>query len=214
MKTARQILKKKQPVKAEMDRRFPRSLSDELWRKAETRLDGILKEYGPLSGGVRTHTDHYIFPAAAVYLTLCEVTRRENAYAVIENVAIRNSTETGRKLAKLMRLPGMKSFFVWVWGPMVKMLFGADSGFQNVFYPKKKGEYRVDITACPYCRYFTELGCPELTKIFCANDERCYGNLPGLEFMRTGTLGTGADRCDFCLRKTQGKSVNTNERPV
>ncbi len=48
---------------------------------------------------------------------------------------------------------------------------------------EKKGEYRMDVTACPYNKYLTVLGCPELTKIFCANDERCYGNLPGLEFI-------------------------------
>ena len=60
-----------------------------------------------------------------------------------------------------------------------------------------------------YCRrvnrcwpwYFTELGCPELTKVFCKNDERTYGNLPGLKFERTGTLGKGAQRCDFLIRK-------------
>lgn len=201
MKTAKQMLKAKQAVKEEMDRRFPRSLSDDLWNKAENRLVGILKKYASLSGGVRTHTDHYIFPSAAIYLTLCEVTSPENAYAVIENTAIEHSNEVGRKLANLMKLPGMKSFFVWFWHPMVKKLFGPDSGFQNVFYPKKKGEYRMDVIACPYCRHFTELGCPELTKIFCANDERCYGNLPGLEFKRNGTLGTGADRCDFYLKK-------------
>ena len=201
MKTAKQLLKAKQSIKAEIDRRFPQSLSDDLWYKAEIRLDGILKKYASLSGGVRTHTDHYIFPAAAIYLTLCGVTSRENAYAVIENAAIRNSTEVGRKLAKLMKLPGMRSLFVWIWSPMVKKLFGPNSGFKNVFYPKKKGEYRMDVTACPYCRYFAELGCPDLTIIFCANDERCYGNLPALEFKRTGTLGTGADRCDFYLKK-------------
>ena len=201
MKTAKQLLKAKQAVKEEMDKKFPQSLSDDLWNRAEIRLDGILKKYSSLSGGVRTHTDHYIFPSAAIYLTLCEVTGRENAYAVIENAAIRNSTEVGRKLAKLMKYPGMKGFFVFIWSPMVKKLFGPSSGFRNVFYPKKKGEYRMDVTACPYCRYFTELSCPELTKIFCANDERTYGNLPGLSFQRTGTLGTGADRCDFCLRK-------------
>ncbi len=55
---------------------------------------------------------------------------------------------------------------------MVKKLFGSNSGFKNVFYPKKKGEHRMDVDACPYCRYFTELGCLALTKIFCANDER------------------------------------------
>jgi len=201
LKTAKQMLKAKQAVKEEMDRQFPQSLSDDLWNKAEIRLDGILQKYSTLSGGVRTHTDHYIFPAAAIYLTLCGATSRENAYAVIENAAIRNSTEVGRKLAKLMKFPGMKHFFVWFWHPMVKKLFGPDSGFRNVFYPKKKGEYRMDVIACPYCRYFTELGCPELTKIFCANDERCYGNLPGLEFKRNGTLGTGANRCDFYLGK-------------
>ena len=70
---------------------------------------------------------------------------------------------------------------------------------------KKKGEYRMDIVSCPYWRYMTDLGCPELTKIFCDNDERVYGNLPGLKFERTGTLGKGAKRCDFYLRKVQTK---------
>jgi len=99
MKTAKQMLKAKQAVKEEMDRIYPQSLSDDLWNKAEIWLDGILQKYSALSGGVRTHTDHYIFPAAAIYLTLCEVTSQENAYTVIENAAIRNSTEVGRKLA-------------------------------------------------------------------------------------------------------------------
>ena len=42
---------------------------------------------------------------------------------------------------------------------------------------------------------------PALTRIFCTNDNRCYGSLPGIEFKRSGTLGTGANRCDFYLRK-------------
>ena len=59
----------------------------------------------------------------------------------------------------------------------------------------------MDVTACPYFHYFTELGCPELTKIFCENDELIYGNLPGIKFTRIGTLGKGAKRCDFYIRK-------------
>ena len=114
---------------------------------------------------------------------------------------VRNSMETGRKLAKMMGIPGMKSLFIKIWNPLTKKMFGADSGFKNVFYQNKKGEYRMDVVACPYNKYLTELGCPELTKIFCANDDRCYGNLPGIEFKKSGTLGTGAERCDFYLRK-------------
>lgn len=76
-------------------------------------------------------------------------------------------------------------------------------GFRNVFYPKKKGEYRMDIVECPYNRYFTELGTPELTQIFCINDECTYGDIPGLEFIRKTTLGTGGDKCDFYIRVSQ-----------
>ena len=186
-------------IKEKIDKQFPNS--DELWQKAEARLNGIMAKYPDLPKGVHMHTDNYIFPSAAIYLTLKEVTSQESAYAVVEESAIEHSTETGKKIAKMLKLPGMKSFFVKIWDPLTKKMFGPNSGFKNVFYPKKKGEYRMDVVACPYNQYFTELGCPELTKIFCANDNRTYGNLPGIEFKRSGTLGTGADRCDFYLRK-------------
>lgn len=147
------------------------------------------------------HTDSRILPSAAIYLTVKEAVGPEKAYQIIEDAAVRGCAEIEKKLQRLMKLPGMQSLFIKAWDPMTKKLFASGSGFQNVFYPKKKGEYRMDVTSCPYCRTFTELGCPELTKIFCENDERIYGRLPGLRFERTGTLGKGAERCDFCIRK-------------
>ncbi len=201
METAEKIMKKKAAVKAEIDKVLPRTQSDTLWREATAKLDGFLDRYGALPKGVHMHTDSRILPSAAIYLTVKDVIGIDNAYRVIENAAVQKCRSIEKKLRKLMKLPGMQSLFLKAWDPMTKKLFGSGNGFQNVFYPKKKGEYRMDVTACPYCRYFTELGCPELTKIFCENDERIYGNLPGLAFERTGTLGKGADRCDFCLRK-------------
>lgn len=199
MKTAKQMMEAKLFIKDEMDKQLPNS--NELWKKAEEKLHAIIEKYPDLPKGVHMHTDNYIFPSAAIYLTLKEVTSQEKAYAVIENAAIKHSTATGRKIAGMLKLPGMKSLFIKIWNPLTKKMFGSNSGFKNVFYPKKKGEYKMDVVACPYNKYFTELGCPELTKIFCANDNRCYMNLPGIEFKRSGTLGTGADRCDFYLRK-------------
>ena len=201
MKTAAQIMNSKRFIKAGMDARMPRAQSDALWQKAEHRLEEIMAQYAGIPKGERSHTDNYIFPAAAIYLTLKETMEQKAAYDVIESSAIGMTTKAGKKLAGLMRLPGMKSLFVGIWDPMTRKMFGPDNGFKNVFYPKMKDEFRMDILACPYCRYFTALGCPELTKIYCENDDRVYGNLPGLEFKRTGTLGTGADRCDFYLRK-------------
>ena len=196
--TAEQLMKKKVIIKQELDTQTPGS--DELWKKATERLSEIQKRYGELPRGMQPHINR-IFPAAAIYLTVKEELGEKAAFSVIENSAVKNCAGIERKLTKLMKVPGLPGLFVKMWDPMTKKIFGPDNGFSNVFYPKKKGEYRMDVISCPYFRYFTELGCPELTRIFCENDERIYGNLPGLKFERAGTLGKGAERCDFLMKK-------------
>ncbi len=196
---AEEIMEKKGHMKAELDKRTPHS--NELWRKATKRLEIMLDGHSGLPKGVRMHTDSRIFPAAAVYLTTREELGEQEAYAVVEEAAVRGCEGTAKKLRRMMRIPGMRSLFVKMWDPLTRKIFGTDSGFENVFYPKEKGAYRMDVTACPYFRFFSEQGCPELTKIFCENDERVYGNLPGLKFERSGTIGKGAKCCDFYLRK-------------
>ncbi len=196
--TAEQLMKKKEIFRQELNTRTPKS--DELWKKATKRLSEIQERYGELPKGIQPHANK-IFPAAAIYLSVKEELGDQAAFSVIENGAIKNCAGIEKKLAKLMRAPGLPGLFIKMWDPMTKKIFGPNNGFKNVFYPKKKGEYRMDIISCPYSRYFTELGCPELTRIFCENDERIYGNLPGLKFERTGTIGKGAERCDFLMKK-------------
>ena len=201
MKNEAQIMKKKAAMRAELEKHLPKEDADALWLQATERLSAILTRYADLPRAMRFHTEDRIFPSAAIYLTAKERLGEEAAFGIVENAAVELTDQLGRKLARLMRLPGMRSLFVRVWDPLVRKVFGPDNGFRNAFYPKQKGEYRMDVLACPYCRYFTELGCPELTRIYCENDERTYGNLPGIVFERTGTLGKGADRCDFRIRK-------------
>ena len=201
MKTAAQIMKKKAAMRAELEKHLPKDEADALWQRATERLSAILTRYANLPKGMRFHTDSRIFPSAAIYLAVKERLGEKTAFSIVENAAIELTDQLGKKLARLMRLPGMRSLFVRIWDPLVRKVFGPDNGFRNVFYLKQKGEYRMDVLACPYCRYFTELGCPELTRIYCENDERTYGHLPGIAFERTGTLGKGADRCDFRIRK-------------
>ena len=201
MNPAEKIMKKKAVIKAELDKAVPKAQSDALWRAATVKLDGLLTRYSALPKGVHIHTDSRILPSAAIYLTVKEAVGPEKAYRVIEDAAVKTCAEIEVKLQRLMKMPGMQSLFLRAWDPLTRKVFGVGNGFQNTFYPKKTGEYRMDVTACPYCRTFTELGCPELTRIFCENDERIYGRLPGLKFERTGTLGKGAERCDFCIRK-------------
>ena len=188
-------------MRAEVEKHLPKVEADVLWQQATEKLAFILARYTGLPNGMRFHTEARIFPSAAIYLTAKERLGQKTAVSIVENAAIDLTDNMGKKLARLMRLPGMRSLFVRIWDPLVRKVFGPDNGFRNAFYPKQKGEYRMDVLACPYCRYFTELGCPELTRIYCENDERTYGSLPGIAFERTGTLGKGADRCDFRIRK-------------
>ncbi len=96
---AKKIMKNKSFIKAEMDRQLTRKQSDFLWRKSTKRLDSILIRYQNLPKGVHTHTDSFIFPAAAIYLTAKEYVPAEKAYSIIENAAIRNTAAMGEKLA-------------------------------------------------------------------------------------------------------------------
>lgn len=201
MTSSQKIMKKKSRFKAEIDHRLPKDQSNALWQKATDRLAVLLEQYAYLPEGVRFHTENKIFPAAAIYLTLKESIGQDDAYRVIEDATFKTADAAAKKLSALLRLPGMRSLFVKAWDPLTRKMFGENSGFQNVFYLKKKGEYRMDVVSCPYNRYFTELGCPELTKISCGADDHVYGDLPGLKFERTTTIGRGGERCDFCIRK-------------
>lgn len=201
MVSAKKLMKKKASAREEIYRRLPKDQGDAVWREASERLASLLERYSSLPKGVRFHLENKILPAAAIYLTLKEKTGQQEAYRIMEESTYRTAENIGKKLAKLMRMPGMRSLFMKAWDPLTRKMFGEKSGFRNVFYPKTKNEYRMDVVSCPYFHYFSELGCPELTAISCGSDDRVYGNLPGIRFERTTTLGRGGERCDFCIRK-------------
>ena len=201
MKKADKILKKKKFIKREMERQFGRRLSDEIWESARERLEGYLKEYEDLPEGVHLHTDNYIFPSSAIYLSAKEKTDQATAYRIVENSASWLTDRAGGLLRGILLIPGFNSLFIRMMKGIYQKMYGKDNGFENIYYPDSKDEFKMDIVSCPFCRYFTKLGCPELTKIFCENDDRVYGRLTGIEFRRTSTLGKGSDRCDFRFRR-------------
>ena len=198
---AEKIMKKKSFIRKEMERQLGKKLSDEIWTDSTEKLSELLVRYNDLPKGVHTHTDNYIFPSASVYLCAKEKVDQKTAYSIIENSASALTNDVAQKLGNFLKIPGMPSLFIKMWDVMCKKLYGENNGFRNIYYDNKKGEYRMDVISCPFCHYFKELGCFELTKIYCENDDRVYGNLPHIEFIRTSTLGKGCDKCDFYARK-------------
>ena len=190
------ILKSKESFKAEMAKRFSSSDIEKIWADAEKRLFDMYAGHTDLPKGVSAHTDNFIFPAAAIYLSIF-VFKQEAAYEIMKKVMAEKSDKFGKTLAKWCHIPGFKKFFLNMWDSISRKSFGETAGFKNVFYPKEKGSFRMDITQCPYHKYLTEAGCPELNVLFCENDIHSYGNLPGLKFTRTKTIGAGDELCDF-----------------
>ena len=190
------VMKSKQIFKIEMLIRFPPSVVANVWMEAKKRLFEMYTAHTDLPKGVSAHTDSFIFPAAAIYLAMKEVDERA-AYEIMKKVMAEKSTRAGQMIAKCCKIPGFKKFFLGMWDSMSHKMFGESAGFKNVFYPAEKGCFRMDITQCPYHTYLTEAGCPELNVLFCENDIHSYGNLPGLKFTRTKTIGAGDELCDF-----------------
>ena len=195
-KKACKVMKSKKLFKTEIAKRFAPSETEKIWADAENRLFELYASHTDLPKGVSAHTDSFIFPAAAIYLAMKEADS-EIAYDIMKTKMAEKSDKMGQMIAKCCRLPGFKKFFLSMWDTMSHKMFGESAGFKNVFYPKEKDCFRMDITQCPYHTYLTEAGCPELNVLFCENDIHSYGNLPGLKFTRTKTIGAGDELCDF-----------------
>jgi hypothetical protein len=194
-KTVR-IMKSKKAFKAEIEKRFSASEGEKIWKNAHRRLCKMYSEHESLPKGISAHTDSFIFPAAAIYLSMKEK-NPDIAYDVMKQVMAIRSEKMGQSLARCCKIPGFRRFFLSMWDTLSHKMFGEASGFKNVFYPKEKDCFRMDITQCPYHKYLTELGCPEINVLFCENDVHMYGKLPGMRFTRTMTIGSGGELCDF-----------------
>ena len=159
-KTKIMDLDKKIGIKENLIAEVGEQEAEMIWDRAKIILKEIEARYPDLPKGQQMHAG-YIFPSAAVQLAVREIKGDPNlGYKVISEYSWAKSGEMGARLRKTAKIPGFKRLFVKMWGPISKKMFGPDAGFGNVFYPKEKGAYRMDITKCPYNSYFTELGTP------------------------------------------------------
>jgi hypothetical protein len=60
----------------------------------------------------------------------------------------------------------------------------------------------LDVERCPIASFFADQGVPELGPLVCKIDDLMAARLSGVRLERSGTIATGAPRCDFRYRKT------------
>ena len=170
--------------------------AEELFSAADREYRRLAPAYADLPKGEKAHVVESILPMAAVYRVL-KAEMPESALDVMYDVARPVSTAKGKRYREMTERKNGPEEFLGMLCLMVKTGFGPGAGFGLEFLEEGKKKVSFDITACPYARVCGELGCPELTAVFCRNDEYSYGDLCGVRFLRTSTIGTGGEKCDF-----------------
>ena len=186
-------------IKKELVKRYGEDIAESIWQRAGANLEELSVRYAELPKEVKLHTEGNMFRNAALYMAI-KAEFPEDAMEILERGAEAEGLRVARLFSAISKVPGVKRIVLPVFLKMLDAFLGEEAGFKSVRHPSTKDEVRFDITQCPYCKYLTEIGCPELVHISCDIDEYIYGNFPGFEFERTGTIGTGFDKCDFCLR--------------
>lgn len=190
--------KKLRYIRQDLERRLGKETADQIMKASDVKCLDLQREYRHLPAEEKQHTD-LIFINAAVYLCICDHLPKEDAYQIMEDATLKYALSIGKLLDEVTRLPGMAKLFMKVFQKMLVSSFNESAGFASTCYEKTNMAISFDITACPYLKYFTAAGCPELCKIACISDDACYGHMKRVEFKRTQTLGRGGKCCDFRL---------------
>ncbi|MEG0615460.1 MAG: L-2-amino-thiazoline-4-carboxylic acid hydrolase [Oscillospiraceae bacterium] len=158
------------------------------------------------SRAIKIHMDRTMLPIIAVYKALLSSNfSKADAYESVLMISQTAAIKFQKNYHSLVKIPFTYQIF---------KLFC--KSFMNKNYPKEgwiinwkrydKDEISFDMKTCVYHETCQKYGCPELCKVFCANDTTTFaGLMPKIIFERHKTIGKGDKVCDFHFRK--GKKI-------
>jgi len=153
---------------------------------------------------LRWHLESNILPDLALYQTLREENDdQEAALAEMDRFATAQveDLDPGKLMQALGRLPGLFAILRTANRLLLKSGFPPE-GWRIEWLEDSDHCVAYDIHECFYLNVLTAYGAPELTAHFCQGDDLLYGNIPGISWERTKTLGRGDDRCNFRFCRT------------
>jgi hypothetical protein len=82
---------------------------------------------------------------------------------------------------------------------VMKRAFDANEphGFRFERVDDPDAVFALDVRECALVKYATAQGAPEIVPLICRIDDLVSERLRGITLKRTGTISTGAERCDF-----------------
>ena len=174
-------------------------------KEALEYLNKLEIENKDIPKAMKKHTDLCIFPAIAVYNTLINHNMdKEDAVDLISNFFTKLSGNGFKLFSLWLHLFGNYHRYPANFVKNSFRDFSPEAGFKYKL-PKEKNPAvaKFDIVQCPYHDMCKKYNCIELNRAFCDSDDAKYGCLhPKLMWKRSGTLGKGANCCDFLIVDT------------
>ena len=182
-------------LKKSLIEQFGAERAEALLTKVEAEYQALLPLAEHESKSRKKNLINGIYPFAAVYRVL----RRENMgqdeameamFAIMKRHTLAGNRKNYERMGKL-------PFFFPMFRKMFSMGLSGDS-WQVEWVANDSGHFVYNIQRCLWHEACTELGCPELCRIFCKNDELNFIDVSKhLYFERSQTLGEGGTCCDF-----------------
>jgi len=162
---------------------------------------GLLLDQRRLSSNLilRWHEKHYLLPGLALYQVLLEEYSGDAQAAMldVEEVVRLTILDQTRLLFSPLKLP-RKPFPLFRSGFRLIMNLFPQPGWTFDHLENSSQRVAFNATQCYYFKVLTQLGYPEITRVYCRADDAMAENFPStIRYERNTTIGKGGDLCDF-----------------
>lgn len=156
------------------------------------------KEMKSKNNEINEHVFQRMLPTISMYLTLIENDfTQEEALMIAHKEIQHHARNMAEENAKLKKMPFTYGLFKMFAKSHMKKKYPIE-GFTVEWKRNDSNEIHFDIARCLYRDMCEKYCCPELCTVFCQSDITAFsGYEPKIRFERAGTLGGGADCCDF-----------------
>jgi len=154
---------------------------------------------------LREHLNENILPGLAVYQTLQEEGQEmKDSLATVENLIYRGVWNKRRPVEIISRTPAFYQMLRYFTPRFLERNFPPE-GFEIEWVENSESRVAFDIKSCFYLDVLTAYNAPELTLVYCNQDDLIYeGASPNVLWERSGTLARGDEVCDFRWSKVYG----------
>lgn len=168
----------------------------------------------PDQQALRLHLALLVLPGAAVFTALREDGRTtEEAVAAVTRAMLSVARVPSQAYRVLMRSERARHVYMRYLEPAVGGIFPSP-GWEITWVERSPHRIAFDVTRCFTLDTLRGLDAAPVAPAYCAVDGAVNASLsPRLQWSRTGTLATGAPRCDFCFELVQPKRMPAQPRP-